>query len=66
MPIPSNIQTVLDPSITGRPDDLLRQLRSRMVDEQIAARGIQNPRVLEAFRSVPRESFVPEGIRQSG
>ena len=31
----------------------------RMVREQIVARGIRDPRVLEAFQSVPRERFVP-------
>jgi len=31
-----------------------------MVDEQIRARGITNPRVLEAMEQVPRERFVPE------
>jgi protein-L-isoaspartate(D-aspartate) O-methyltransferase len=31
----------------------------RMVDEQIAARGIHDPRVLAAMRKVPRHLFVP-------
>jgi protein-L-isoaspartate(D-aspartate) O-methyltransferase len=30
-----------------------------MVDRQIEARGIRDPRVLEAMRRVPRERFVP-------
>ena len=33
--------------------------RSRMVKVQLAGRGISDPRVLDAFRAVPRESFVP-------
>jgi len=33
--------------------------RLQMVDEQIAARGVRDPRVLEAMRKVPRERFVP-------
>jgi protein-L-isoaspartate(D-aspartate) O-methyltransferase len=33
--------------------------RKRMVDEQLVPRGISDPRVLEAFRSVPRHVFVP-------
>jgi protein-L-isoaspartate(D-aspartate) O-methyltransferase len=33
--------------------------RRRMVKDQIAARGITSPRVLEAFREVPRHLFVP-------
>src|SRR6187549_3614474 len=31
----------------------------RMLREQIVARGVSDPRVIEAFRSVPRELFVP-------
>jgi protein-L-isoaspartate(D-aspartate) O-methyltransferase len=30
-----------------------------MVDHQLAGRGICQPRVLDAFRSVPREAFIP-------
>lgn len=33
--------------------------RERMVAEQIVARGIRDPRVLAALRTVPRELFVP-------
>jgi protein-L-isoaspartate(D-aspartate) O-methyltransferase len=39
--------------------------RRRMVEEQIAARGIRNQRVLEAMRRVPRHLFVPEPQRLS-
>ena len=34
-------------------------LRERMVEQQIAARGVANPAVLDAMRSVPRHRFVP-------
>ncbi len=34
-----------------------------MVEEQIAARGVGDPRVLAAMRSVPRHLFVPEAVR---
>ncbi len=34
-------------------------MRSDWVDRQLCARGIFDARVLEAMRSVPRESFVP-------
>jgi protein-L-isoaspartate(D-aspartate) O-methyltransferase len=37
--------------------------RRRMVDEQIRARGIADPRVLDALARVPRERFVPEEAR---
>jgi protein-L-isoaspartate(D-aspartate) O-methyltransferase len=38
-------------------------LRERMVRNQIEARGIRDPRVLQAMRTVPREEFVPENVR---
>jgi protein-L-isoaspartate(D-aspartate) O-methyltransferase len=34
--------------------------RRRMVETQLAARGIRHPAVLRAMGSVPREAFVPE------
>jgi len=37
------------------------QARRRMVEEQIAARGVRDPRVLAAMIAVPRHVFVPEG-----
>src|SRR5688572_31078919 len=33
-------------------------LRERMIDRQIAARGLHEPRLLDAFRAVPREEFI--------
>ena len=33
--------------------------RARMVEQQLARRGIVDPRVLDAMRDVPREDFVP-------
>jgi len=36
--------------------------RARMVRDQIEARGVSNPRVLEAMRRVPRHLFVPAGL----
>ena len=38
--------------------------RERMVERQIAARGIADPRILDAFRAVPREAFVPEHLSE--
>jgi protein-L-isoaspartate(D-aspartate) O-methyltransferase len=37
--------------------------RDRMVETQIAARGITDARVLSAMRKVPRHLFVPEELR---
>lgn len=38
--------------------------RARMVERHLAERGIKNPRVLEAFRTVPRHQFLPKGTRR--
>ena len=40
-------------------EDPNERLRERMVAEQLVARGIRDPRVLEAMRRVPRHLFVP-------
>jgi protein-L-isoaspartate(D-aspartate) O-methyltransferase len=37
--------------------------RRRMVEEQLRARGIRDPRVLEAMLTVPRHLFVPDNRR---
>ena len=37
--------------------------RERMVVEQLQARGLAEPRLLEAFRAVPRHLFVPEELQ---
>jgi len=37
--------------------------REKMVANQLSWRGIRNPRVLAAMRSVPRHCFVPEDYR---
>jgi protein-L-isoaspartate(D-aspartate) O-methyltransferase len=39
--------------------------RQAMVASQLAARGIGDPRVLDAMRTVPREAFVPEHLQES-
>jgi protein-L-isoaspartate(D-aspartate) O-methyltransferase len=38
--------------------------RARMVDLQLAARGIADPAVLAAFRDVPREAFLPDDLTE--
>ena len=43
--------------------ELRKADRERMVAEQIEARGVSDPGVLEALRRVPREAFVPENQR---
>lgn len=37
--------------------------REDMIRNQIVARGIENPAVIQAFRKVPREEFVPNELR---
>lgn len=44
--------------------DAMEAARRRMVEEQIAARGIEYPLVLDAFRAVPRERFVDEWLQE--
>jgi protein-L-isoaspartate(D-aspartate) O-methyltransferase len=39
--------------------------RTRMVEDQLRARGIRNSRVLQAMSAVPRHEFVPEEYRSS-
>ncbi len=41
-----------------------RQERERMVQEQIANRGVRDPRVIDALRQVPRHLFVPPAARR--
>ena len=38
--------------------------RARMVDRQLRRRGIDDERVLDAMATVPRELFVPPGLRE--
>ncbi len=40
-----------------------KRQREEMVQKQIAARGITDPKVLAAFRKVPRHLFVSEALR---
>ncbi|MDA2938132.1 protein-L-isoaspartate(D-aspartate) O-methyltransferase [Acidobacteria bacterium AH-259-A15] len=44
--------------------DPFRIDRERMVEHQLKKRSIHDPRVLQAFRRVPRHEFVPENLRQ--
>ena len=48
------------PPLNGRSFAVLREL---MVERQIVARGVHDPRVLAAMRKVPREAFLPEPMR---
>ncbi|MCY3714015.1 MAG: protein-L-isoaspartate(D-aspartate) O-methyltransferase [Gemmatimonadetes bacterium] len=37
--------------------------QERMIEEQIRGRGLDEPRVIEAMRAVPRHRFIPEAYR---
>ncbi len=39
-------------------------LRERMVERQVARRGVRSHRVLDAMRTVPREAFLPESLSE--
>jgi protein-L-isoaspartate(D-aspartate) O-methyltransferase len=43
---------------------LFDRLRKRMVEEQLAARGIRDRRVLSAMATIPRHVFVDEALRE--
>jgi len=46
-----------------RPQDAFQRARLAMVADQIAARGVADPKVLAAMRAVPRHEFVPGTVR---
>ena len=45
------------------PTTTFESARRQMIDDQIAARDIKDPRVLDAMTRVPRHEFVPESLR---
>ncbi len=49
---------------SGKAEDPTAPARNRMVQRHLVERGIKNPRVLEAFRTVPRHRFLPPGSRR--
>ena len=48
----------------GPASALFERERARMVDEQLAGRGIADERALAAMRKVPRHLFVDEALRE--
>ncbi len=44
----------------GQEMEAAARLRERMVNEQIVARGVTDPHVVRAMKTVPRHLFVPE------
>ncbi|MBW1971623.1 MAG: protein-L-isoaspartate(D-aspartate) O-methyltransferase [Deltaproteobacteria bacterium] len=43
-------------------EDIFKTLRHKMIEKDIKARGINNPRVLAAMEKVPRHLFVPKNM----
>jgi protein-L-isoaspartate(D-aspartate) O-methyltransferase len=39
-------------------------LRNAMVERQIVSRGVRDPLVIEAIRTVPREAFLPQSLQE--
>jgi protein-L-isoaspartate(D-aspartate) O-methyltransferase len=56
-------RTADGPRVTVVPSDTDADRRTRMVESQIVARGVRDPRVLAAMRKVPRHRFVDEAQR---
>ncbi len=44
--------------------DLTEAPRKRMVQRHLVEHGIKNPRVLDAFRTVPRHKFLPTDVQR--
>lgn len=42
----------------------IEAMRNRMVDEEIVAAGVKNPRVIQAMRDTPRHEFIPLNQRK--
>ena len=50
---------------TAEPQSDWTAAREQMVEQQLRARDIREPRVLEAMRTIPRHLFVPQSVRDS-
>ena len=50
-------------AVTPAPEQPDAAARAKMVETQIVARGVRNPRVLDAMRAVPRHLFVDDAQR---
>jgi protein-L-isoaspartate(D-aspartate) O-methyltransferase len=51
-------------AVFASPSDRFAAPREEMVRKHLAARGIRDPRVLDAMGKVPRHEFVPESVRR--
>ena len=53
------IAAPLDPSAVLAKDQNLAAQRNRMVDDEIVAAGVKDPRVIQSMRDTPRHEFMP-------
>ena len=51
------------PTAQAQSKKALAHARNRMVDEEIVAAGVKDPRVIQSMRTTPRHEFVPRGKR---
>ncbi len=58
---PSHLMALLALTACAGAQESFSMQREAMVREQIEARGVKDPRVLDALRRVPRERFVAAG-----
>jgi protein-L-isoaspartate(D-aspartate) O-methyltransferase len=67
-PAPKRTQSKPAPSSSSGKEasvnDPTAAARNRMVQRHLVERGIKNPRVLDAFRTVPRHKYLPENTRR--
>jgi protein-L-isoaspartate(D-aspartate) O-methyltransferase len=54
----AKVTVTLDPTLDHAANE-------RMIRDQLVARGVRDPRVLDAIRCVPRELFVPPNFRSA-
>src|SRR4051794_6614817 len=60
--IAAPLALAFSPSLAGAGNDT-PAARVRMVEEEVIAAGITNPRVVAAMRATPRDEFVPPAQR---
>lgn len=60
----ANLAGPVESEAVRQQEDSRTAERRQMVSQQIEARGISDPRVLEAMRTVPRHRFVPPMLQQ--
>jgi protein-L-isoaspartate(D-aspartate) O-methyltransferase len=57
--------TVTEERVTGEQRDTTLAARRAMIDSQLRTSGVNEPWILEAMGTVPREDFVPANMRDA-